>query len=147
MKSKCDLYICIYIIHANSRKEKRPRWMNDSKSTDPDKSARHIHSAAIDVFNKTVIMTCTLLFNRPNWLASQSPVVCSLSFFPLAPSCWKTTRLLQHIHTQRLASRYKLLNRRTERQTDRHENRKRYWLGNIHTFWYYGFFILTISLS
>jgi hypothetical protein len=78
--------------------------MNDLNRTDPDNSARHIYSAAIDVFNRTVIMTCTTLFNRSTRLASQSTFACSLSFFPLAASCWRTTRLLQHTHTQRLAS-------------------------------------------
>ncbi len=73
--------------------------MNDSNRTDPDNSARHMHSTAIDVFNRTVIMTCAILFNRSTRLASQSPLVCSLFFFPLASFCWRTTRLLQHTHS------------------------------------------------
>jgi hypothetical protein len=80
--------------------------MNDSNRTDPDNSARHVDSAAIDVFNRTVIMTCTILFNRSSRLASQSSFICSLFFFPLASTCWRTTRLLQHIHTQSLAFGY-----------------------------------------
>jgi hypothetical protein len=53
--------------------------MHDSNRTDPDNSARHIYSAAIDVFNRTVIMTSTILFNRSSRLANQSSMVCSVS--------------------------------------------------------------------
>lgn len=73
IESKCSLYVCV--MHTYGIKRKWPRWINSSNGTDPDKSARHTHSA-IDVFNRTVIMTCTILFNRsaclPACLASQS---------------------------------------------------------------------------
>jgi len=98
------IYIYICAMHTYGRKRKEPRWMNDLNRTDPDNSARHIYSAVIDVFNRTVIMTCTTVFNRSTRLASQSTIACSLSFFPLASSCWRTTRLLQHTHAHRLAS-------------------------------------------
>jgi hypothetical protein len=93
--------------------------MNDSNRTDPDKSARHMHSTAIDVFNRTVIMTCAILFNRSTRLASQSPLVCSLFFFPLASFCWRTTRLLQHTHsTMSSLSIYGRIDKRKDRQAD-----------------------------
>lgn len=74
--------------------------MNNSNRADPDNSARHVDSAASDVFNKTVITTCTILFNRSSRIASHSSFICSLCFFPLASTCWRTTRLLRHARIQ-----------------------------------------------
>ena len=82
--------------------------MNNSNRADPDNSARHVDSAVSDVFNKTVITACTILFNRSSRIASHSSFICSLCFFPLASTCWRTTRLLRHTCTQCLRSSYGL---------------------------------------
>jgi len=44
--------------------------MTDSNRIDPDNDARHIYSAVIVVFNRTVIMTSTVHFNRSTRLVS-----------------------------------------------------------------------------
>lgn len=93
-------FACAIYTYSREKGKKRPRWMNNSNRADPDNSARHVDSAVSDVFNKTVITVCTILFNRSSRIASHSSFICSLCFFPLASTCWRTTRLLRHTCTQ-----------------------------------------------